>query len=143
MKILYPQENIDKIISLVESANEFVSIVSPYSYLEGWERLKEAINRASARNVNLSYFVRKGEGSKGLDGLNVNILEVEKLHAKMFFNENECIISSFHLMNNSDINWAFFTDNSAEYKELQVFFETYIKPLAEPFKGKSITQKSV
>jgi len=44
----------------------------------------------------------------------------------MFFSENEAIISSFHLMNNQDINWACVLDYPEEYKEMVSFFETFI-----------------
>ena len=130
MKIFEPKENINGIISLVENAKEFVEFVSPYSYLEGWDKLKQAINRCSSRGVRFSYYVRQGEGDKGLEGLNAQIFEVPMLHAKMFFNENEGIISSFHLMNNRDINWAFKITDANEYKELINYFNRCIKPSA-------------
>lgn len=133
MKVLERSENIDSIVSLVEHANEFVVIVSPYSYLVGWERLKNAINNASAKGIAVSYFVRKGEGKNGLEGLNVTIFEVLGLHAKIFFSENQAIISSFHLMNNQDINWACVLNFPEEYNEMVHFFESYIKPEATPY----------
>ncbi|HBH85282.1 MAG TPA: hypothetical protein DDY34_16000 [Bacteroidales bacterium] len=130
MKILDPKDNIDSLVSMVRNAKEFVVFVSPYSYLKGWESLKEAINEAYDRGIKFSYYVRKGEGSKGLEGLSVCLFEVEKLHAKMFFNERVAVISSFHLMNNQDINWAFEIDDSDEYEGLTDFFKTYIEPEA-------------
>jgi len=133
MPILNPFENISSIISLIENAKKFIVIVSPYSKLEGWDKLKNAINNASGKNIDVSYYVREGEGSKGIEALNVRIYEVPMLHAKMFFSESEAIISSFHLINNSDINWAFKLKNHEEYKELINFFELYIKPLAKTF----------
>jgi len=135
MSILNPAENISSIISLIENARKFVILVSPYSYLTGWDKLKHTINTASERNIDVSYYVREGQGSKGIEDLNVKIYEVPMLHAKMFFNESEAIISSFHLMNNSDINWAFILNDQEEYKELINFFELYIKPLAKPLKS--------
>jgi len=133
MPILNPFENISTIISLIENAKKFIVIVSPYSKLEGWDKLKNAVNNASGKNIDVSYYVREGEGSKGIEALNVRIYEVPMLHAKMFFSESEAIISSFHLINNSDINWAFKLKNHEEYKGLISFFELYIKPLAKPF----------
>jgi len=63
MKILDPKENIAGIISLIESAKEFIVFISPYNYLEGWDKLKRSINEASARGVKVSWYVRAGEGS--------------------------------------------------------------------------------
>lgn len=130
MRILKPSENIASIISMIEQANKFVVIVSPYSYLEGWDKLKNAINEAADKGVEVSYYVRQGEGLKGLEGLNVSIHEVPMLHAKMFFSERKAIIGSLHLINNQDINWAFVLNFREEYNELVKFFELYIKAAA-------------
>jgi phosphatidylserine/phosphatidylglycerophosphate/cardiolipin synthase-like enzyme len=129
MKILDPSKNITSIISLIENAKKFVVIVSPYTNLEGWDKLKNAINDAVKRGVSISYYVRKGEGVEGTEGLDATIYEVPMLHAKMFFSESEAIISSFHLMNNKDVNWAYALDSPGEYNELVSFFDTHIKPL--------------
>lgn len=133
MPILNPSENITSIISLIENADKFVIIVSPYTNLKGWDKLKEVVNNASKRNVEVSYYVREGEGSKGIEELDVKIYEVPMMHTKMFFSESEAIISSFHLMNNPDINWAFTLKGQGEYSGLINFFELYIRPLAKPF----------
>ena len=113
---------------MVENAKKFVVIVSPYSYFVGWDKLKNAINEASMNGIEVSYYVRENEGLEGLGGLNVHVYEVPLLHAKMFFSESEAIISSFHLMNNQDINWACIMDFPEEYNELVNFFERHIKP---------------
>lgn len=127
MKILEPSDNITRITEIIERADKFVVMVSPYSYLEGWDRLKKAINDSPSRGVEISYYVRQGEGLEGLEGLNIKIHEVPMLHAKMFFSEKEAIISSFHLMNNNDINWACVLDYPLEYNDLVDYFEKYIK----------------
>ena len=133
MPILNPLENISSIISLIENAKKFIVIVSPYSELTGWDKLKNVINNAAGKNIDVSYYVREGEGSKGIEELNVRIYEVPMMHTKMFFSESEAIISSFHLINNSDINWAFILKNQEEYEGLISFFESYVKPLAKSF----------
>ena len=126
MKILEPSKNITNIISLIENAKQFVVLVSPYTNLEGWNKLKAAINNASLRGIDVSYYVREGGGLEGTEELDVKKIEVPMLHAKMFFSENRAIISSFHLMNNQDVNWAYTLDYPKEYKQLIDFFEKYI-----------------
>lgn len=130
MRILDPENNIVSLVSLVKNAKKFVVIVSPYSYFEGWNDLVKAINEASERGVNVSYYVREKEGLEGTEALNVNLFEVPFLHAKMFFSESEAMISSFHLKNNEDINWACLVDTQEEYSDMVNFFEEYIKPKA-------------
>jgi hypothetical protein len=137
MKILNPDENLARIISMIENAKKFVVIVSPFNDLTGWDKLKKAINEASENNIEVSYYVRQGEGSKGIEGLKVKILEVPLLHAKMFFSESEALISSGNLTNRPDINWVYVLNKPKEYDELVDFFEIYIKPLSQPFQNKT------
>ena len=133
MKILNPAENLSCIISMIENAKKFVVIVSPFNDLTGWDKLKNSINNASGNLIDVSYYVREGEGTKGIEELDVKIFEVPLLHAKMFFTENEAIISSGNLTSRPYINWVYILNNKEEYKELISFFEQYIKPLAKPF----------
>jgi hypothetical protein len=135
MKILNPSQNLSGIISMIENAKRFVVIVSPFNDLTGWDKLKFAINKASENNICVSYYVRKGEGTKGIEGLNVNIYEVPDLHAKMFYNEKEALISSGNLTNRPDINWVYKMNDQKEYDDLVEFFDTYIKPLSKPFQN--------
>jgi hypothetical protein len=132
MPLQDPSKNIESIISLVRNAREFVILVSPYSNLTGWDELKAAIKKSSAK-TEVSYYVRAGEGLKGLEDLPVNVYEVPMLHTKMFFSEREAIIASFHLINSPDINWAYKLNTRQEYNDLVDFFERYIRPLAKPF----------
>ncbi len=134
MKILDPSENFSKITELIKNAEEFVVLVSPYTALEGFDSLIEAINNTTERNVKTSYYVREDVGLEGTDVLNVDIYEVPGLHAKMFFSEKEAIIGSYHLKNTDEINWGYVLDYPEEYNEMKDFFEKQIKKLAVPYK---------
>lgn len=115
---------------MIENAKKFVVIVSPYNELAGWDKLKEAINAAMKKNIPVYYYVRKEEGRNGLEGVNVKLFGVPDLHAKMFFNEKEALISSGNLTNRPDINWVYLINDPREYSDLTNFFDTYIKPKA-------------
>jgi len=132
MKILNPADNLNRIISMIENAGKFVVIVSPYNDLTGWDHLIKAMNDAMKRNVMVHYYVRKGEGANGLEGLNVKLYEVPDLHAKMFFNEKEALISSGNLTSRPDINWVYLMTDKDEYRDITGFFEKYIKPVSKP-----------
>ena len=134
MVIVNPSENISTIISVLDRAKEFVVLVSPYTGLKGWDNLKDAINNASKRGVEVSYYVRQEVGIEGTDVLDVNIFEVPDLHAKMFFSEKEAVIGSFHLRNNDDINWAYVLNYPKEYDDMKNFFEKNIEQIAILFK---------
>ncbi len=134
MKIVNPSESISTIVSVINSAKEFVVLVSPYTDLNGWENLKDAINNAVKRGIKVSYYVRKEEGIPGTEELGATIYEVPNLHSKMFYSESEAVIGSAHLKYNEDINWTYVLDLPNEVSEMKNFFEKNIKPLAVAYK---------
>ena len=134
MKIVKPSDSISTIVSVINGAKEFVILVSPYTDLNGWENLKDAINNAAKRGVEVSYYVRKEEGIPGTEDLDVSLYEVPNLHSKMFYSESEAVIGSAHLKYNEDINWTYVLDLPNEVAEMKNFFEKNIKPLAVAYK---------
>jgi len=133
MKLVEPSKSIETIISVIKEAKEFVVLVSPYTDLKGWENLRDSINDAAERGVEVLYYVRKEEGVPGTEELKVKLFEVPNLHSKMFFSEKEAVIGSAHLKYNEDINWTYILDEKEEYEEMTHFFEKNIKPLAVKF----------
>ena len=131
MKYVDVKENLNTIISMVEKASEYIVLVSPFSDLSGsWGKLKNAINDATKRGVKVDYYVCEGDGYTGIEGINVNLYEVPKLHAKMFFSEKDALISSGNLSSRPDINWVCKLETKEEFNELRSFFENYIQPNA-------------
>lgn len=134
MKIVNIEENLSSIISLIKNAEKFVVIVSPFNDFAGWDNLRNVIDSASQRGVEVNYYVREGEGYTGIERLVVNLWEVPLLHAKMFFSEKEALISSGNLTSRPDINWVCNLDKPEEYNDLLDFFDQYIKQSAKAFK---------
>ncbi len=135
MKYVDVKENLNSIISMVENAEEYVVLVSPYSNLEGWDKFKNAINKATKSGVKVDYYVRVGDGYTGIEGIDVNLFEVPELHAKMFYSEKDALISSGNLANNPDINWVCILQTEQEKNELREFFNNHIKPVASKYEG--------
>jgi HKD family nuclease len=136
MKFIDMKDNLSAMISLVENAEEFLIIVSPFNDFSGWNKLKNAINSATKRGVDIKYYVRQGEGFNGMEGINVNLWEVPGLHAKMYQSEKKTYISSGNLTNDTNINWYIKLDSEEEIKEVvEEFFEKQILPVAVPYKG--------
>ena len=129
MKIVNPQESISTIISVIEGAKKYVVLVTPYTNLNGWQNLEDAINNAVKRGVEVSYYVREEEGVPGTEKLDAIIYEVPNLHSKMFYSENKAVIGSAHLKYNEDINWTYILNLPNEVAEMKDFFEKNIKPL--------------
>ena len=136
MKFIEIEENLNSIISLVENAEKFLILISPFNEFAGWEILQNSINDATARGVDVKYYVREGEGYNGMQGLKVNLFEVPGLHAKMYQSEKETYISSGNLTNDININWYIKLDTEEEIKEIvEQFYEKLILPVAVPFRG--------
>jgi phosphatidylserine/phosphatidylglycerophosphate/cardiolipin synthase-like enzyme len=129
MKILQTEPDFASVISLIQNAREYVIIVSPFNDLAGSDSIKNAINKAS-RKIRIEYYVREGQGSKGIENLDVNIFEVPKLHAKAFISEHEAMISSGNLDVRPDINCTLLLDKKEEYNSIADFFRKFIKPVA-------------
>ncbi len=136
MKFIEIEENLNSIISLVENAEKFLILISPFNEYKGWEKLLNAINDAAKRGVEVKYYVREGEGYNGMEGLKVNLFEVPGLHAKMYQSEKETYISSGNLTNDTNINWYIKLDEQEEINEIvEQFYEKLILPVAVPFRG--------
>lgn len=134
MKLVDLKENLNTIVSLVENAEEFVVLISPFNDFEGWNRLRDAINNATETGVDIKYYVRKGEGYNGMEGLKVNLFEVPALHAKMYCSEKETYISSGNLTNDTNINWYIKLDTQEEVSQLvNEFYKKQILPVAVPY----------
>jgi len=134
MKFINIEDNFKTIVSLVEEAADFIILVSPFNDFNGWDKLKDAINSAVARGVDVKYYVRKGEGFNGMKGLKVNLFEVPGLHAKMYQTEKETYISSGNLTNDTNINWYIKLDTPEEIEELtKRFYEEQIVAVAVPY----------
>jgi len=132
MKIFLTEPDFASVISLAMNAREYFIIVSPFNDLTGSNELKRALNEA-AKKIRIEYYVRQGQGTKGLDGINVRVFEVPKLHAKMYFSEKEAMISSGNLDVRPDINCTLILNKREEYISIVDFFDRYIRPVAVPF----------
>ena len=133
MKFIDIKENLNTIISLVENAEEYLILISPFNDFNGWDKLKDAINNATNRGVDVKYYVREGEGFNGMEGLKVNLWEVPGLHAKMYQSEKETYISSGNLTNDTNINWYIKLDTQETEEIVEEFYFKQILPVATPF----------
>src|SRR5688572_30118369 len=102
MEFIKPAEISAKIISLIAEADEELVIVSPYNNFSNWNKLLRYLNDAYERGVKIKYFVRKDERHKGFERTKIKPIEIENLHAKIYFNEKYAIVSSMNLVEFSD-----------------------------------------
>ncbi|WP_026704970.1 phospholipase D-like domain-containing protein [Flavobacterium soli] len=104
-EFLNTRETSKEIKNILTEAKEFVVFVSPYIHIN--QKLKEDIFCKKGINITL-VFGKKNMKEEELNFLkvckNVSILFHKDLHAKIYMNEKNCIISSMNLYEYSEIN---------------------------------------
>lgn len=107
MEALNTSECIDKIEKIAIEARETLIIASPFIYLN--ERFKKILEKKSKDGVNVVIIYRneKKETNKDVEflkSLNINIAELDNLHAKFYLSEKEVLITSMNLHRYSEQN---------------------------------------
>ena len=111
------------VVGIIARATERVILVSPYNRF--WDDLKTVIEHAVGKGVRFELVLRKGQRDKdreSIDWLNsrgARIFEVEGLHAKIYRNEQEVLLTSMNLTERKD------TDDHSEdhYKEIGILMK--------------------
>lgn len=104
MIVLNTKETSEKILSIIENAKEWVVIASPY--LKMRKRYMKALNKI---NVNATIIYGKCDLNYEVEEFlheckSITIMYCEDLHAKIYMNEKECIITSMNLYDYSEKN---------------------------------------
>ncbi len=136
MKIIPYLEISSKIMTLIESAEKELFIVSPYVNISDWEKMKKCLIRAKNRNVRIRMYVRKNaqQDLSALKEIGIIPILIENLHAKLYVNEKYGIVTSQNLVAYSDINSidiAYKTENIDERTELIEFINKSIQEVGK------------
>jgi sugar-specific transcriptional regulator TrmB len=131
MKIINPNEIGTKISTLVSEANKKVIIVSPFISISHWKKMLVNLERAINRGVLISIYYReiKIEDQFVLEKMGIKLFHVDGLHTKLYFNDENAIVSSMNLYEYSDLNsieLAIDYSDPEDYKRLFEYFEKYI-----------------
>lgn len=120
-------------MSLIEEAQKELIIVSPYVNVDYWGKMKSCLERAIQRGVNITFVARKNADHKGhlayIESLNINLILINDLHAKLYINDKYAIVTSQNLLQSSDnnsIEIGYITTNNMERKELVTFVNQFI-----------------
>ncbi len=138
MKIIPPYQITSEILNLINEAEEYIVLVSPYVNFNNWERIKVDISNAIKRGVKIQFYSR-------LDNENFNSWEqieqlglkpklIKNLHAKLYFNEKFGIVTSMNLLTSSNLNAIEFGSiyhTEQELSELKSFVKKYLEPNVE------------
>ena len=114
-KFLHTYDIRSQIIHIINSANNFLVLISPFLN-ELQEEVFEGIKKADERKVKVILLCGKNKQWKGvikldrklihqLDDLeNLYVFYIQNLHAKCYFNENSMVITSMNLYDMHTVN---------------------------------------
>lgn len=131
MKFIPPLEIGSQIMTLIQEAEEELTIVSPYVNINGWDKMKRCLHKAVDSNVKIKFISRKNakQDFSELKSLGIIPFLVDDLHAKVYISESYAIVSSLNMIHYSDINSidiAYKTETESERKELIDFVNKYV-----------------
>ena len=128
MKFIKPSEISSKIMSLIEETDEYIILVSPYVKISKWYKLLNKIDGLKSRNIPFKFFIREGDDNLNsaleLEDLGYMFSEIPKLHAKLYLNEKQAIVTSLNLLLSSEISsieLGYITESQEEHAELVDF----------------------
>lgn len=129
---LKPNNVSGEILNLLDEAKEKVIIVSPYCKFDKWYKLVKKLKDLKERNIEVEFYIRDNEPDSYKQVLDIGITPIciPNLHAKLYLNEKNGIVTSMNLLLSSEINsleLGYKTDTKEEYTELLSFYETYLK----------------
>lgn len=124
MEILNTKETANKILEIIKEAKEYLIIVSPFLKMK--EKYKKEIERKKIKVIiiygksDLNY----DEEDFMYDCDNIGLYYCDDLHAKIYMNENECIISSMNLYqfseeNNFELSVVFDKNEKKAFKKVE------------------------
>lgn len=150
MKFIKPSEISSKIMSLIEETDEYIILVSPYVKISKWYKLLKKIDGLKSRNIPYSFFIRAGDDNFNsvleLEDLRYTFSQIPNLHAKLYLNEKQAIVTSLNLLLSSEINsieLGYITDSKEEHAELVEFCKRQLSIDFEFQKPTSKPQNSV
>ena len=138
MKLIAPSKISGEIFKLIDEADEKLILVSPYIDFKNWPKLTSRLKAALNRNVKVKVYIR--DGQKNIKSLNelqafgINPCLVPYLHAKLYFNEKDAVISSMNLLNSSDqysLEIAHKIESENEYNEIAEYYKRYIQSFGD------------
>jgi len=135
MKIIPPYQITSEILNLINQAEEYVILVSPYVNFQNWNSIETEVLNAVKRGVNVQFYVRLDSDNfkswEQIEKLGIKPKLLKNLHAKLYFNERTGIVTSMNLLTSSNINAIEFGsiyDTELELTELKKFIKNHIEP---------------
>ena len=134
-KILYWDYEISPLlIGLIEKAQREIIIVSPW--VKMWTHLKEELEHAKKKGVQISLYYRLDEKEINIDELLpyfTHFIPIKNLHAKIYFIDDDVVVSSMNLYDysqQSNKEIAILLKDQSHKDELRNYLDSRLKPFA-------------
>ena len=134
-----------QVLGVIKEAQKFATVVSPYLDLEPWQHANHAIQLAVQKGVHLQFIVRLDEldkpGGKSTRAAvnwllenHVKVSAAEKLHAKIYMNEESVLLSSMNFTETSlnNLEVAFLLRDPRDIQRVRDYVTTNLMKIATP-----------
>jgi PLD-like domain len=135
MKIIAPYQISSEILNVINEAQKYLIIVSPYVNFNNWDRIKVDLENAKKRNVQIIFYTRLDDENfkswEQIKQLGIKPHLIKNLHSKLYFNERKGIVTSMNLLTSSSINSIEFGsiyESENELEELKKYIKQYLEP---------------
>ena len=138
--VVFTDEEVSlRVLEVFSEARQYAMFVT--LYLSLWGHAKNAIKLAIGRGVEVTFLVRaEPEIARGLDvkwfkDHNVDVRFVERLHAKIYLNEDDTVVSSMNLHESSSKNSleiATHIVDPDEEEDVRKYIDSTLMKLAKP-----------
>ena len=146
MTVIPPYKISSEIINIIYSAKKYAIFVSPYVDFKNWPEFKYAIENALKRGVQIIFYVRGEAGNseswQQVEAMGLKPRLVDKLHAKLYFNETKGVVTSMNLLTSSKLSAVEFGMLAEEPEDLQELMQ-FTKKFLNPTCKASISEEDV
>lgn len=99
MRLVTDSQIGDAVLKILRNAKKKITVVSPYN--RRWDDVANELEKAHERGVRVTVYYREGTADPGLYWPTVDSLPVFRLHAKIYANERDVLITSLNVGENA------------------------------------------
>jgi hypothetical protein len=123
---------------MINQAEKYIVLVSPYVNFRNWGGIKQEIEKAKQRGVKIEFITRydadNNKSWEQVEALGIKPKLVKNLHAKLYYNEKNGIVTSMNLLTSSNlsaIEFGAIYDTKEEIQELKYYVKQFLIPHLE------------
>lgn len=138
MRIIPPYQISSEILNLINQAEKYIVLVSPYVNFKNWDGIKQEIRKAKQRGIKIEFITRydvdNNKSWEEIEKLGIRPKLIKNLHAKLYYNEKCGIVTSMNLLTSSNLNAIEFGsiyDTKKEVQELKYYVQQFLLPHLE------------